>query len=691
MELDGPEHRNTTISQDICLDDLEIKFYEDIETSAPRSEIFGTLMTWLNGQIKQDIITQSERLLARFARLLHVCHQTNVEPSALTRVDDMFNKWLEKDAIQNPAYRRRYLITQQDLHRLLFEEIRDSQIPRAFSMSDNRGRTEDNHPSDLSLRQKKNTAKSENEDTKLTKIQQDTDYDTIMSAAPECSANVEKVAVDKSKRSGGFKYKRDVPQQPDDSHSQDADKEDMAITRAAIQMDFPPAAKISPPSTRASRRARYICKRCNKSGHMIQHCPTNLDPRYDQEPDQDYRCDFCGRHGNHYATLCPKNPHESSLTKQRERAEIELREPRTPSRNSRRDDQNQEISLKNFRKRYRSHSLKRRSQHRYRSRSPERYYYRRRGAGGYSPRTGNNDEHWPPFSDESDESPYKTRVRRSREAHMSISVSENRGKESPSESGNDGFPFGHLKGSHSPSRRIRTHLIVSSRQRHKDLDKVTRSDEGRLAYDDESDALGEIKSSPCSIVTTVTGRTFSIGKDEVTGSEIPSVTLTPENPDKTKDEIEDFLCALAADIMMERTDNHRSTGVDVADAERGTGSNLPMDTTSIHDDDNSDVVAESELPAIVTTPSPRHRLVQCPPFSPEVVSLFSVKETPIINVRSNRKTASQMMGKSEGCWIPRDDKVMRVPQAADLEDGVRAINSFLDTPKQQIRSDEWAW
>lgn len=25
----------------------------------------------------------------------------------------------------------------------------------------------------------------------------------------------------------------------------------------------------------------YVCKRCNKSGHYIQFCPTNNDPEYD--------------------------------------------------------------------------------------------------------------------------------------------------------------------------------------------------------------------------------------------------------------------------------------------------------------------------------------------------------------------------------------------------------------------------
>ncbi|KAI0969899.1 hypothetical protein F4678DRAFT_480664 [Xylaria arbuscula] len=680
MELhDQPEHRGTAISQDISLDDLEIRLYRDIETSALRSELFDTLMTWLNGQIKQDIITKSERLLARFVRLLHVCNQAETELSVPTKVDEVFNEWLEKDSIQNPAYRRRYLIIQQDVHRLLSEETRGSQISGAFSLSSDRGRAKENHPPALSLRQKHNSTRVENEDTKL---QHDTGYEMATSAAhrPKYSVKVEKVAIDKSERPGGFKHKREFSRQSDDSHSQDIDREDMAITREDITRDS--GTKISRSSMRTSRRSRYICKRCDESGHMIQHCPTNLDPRYDRAPDQDYQCHFCGRHGNHYATLCPQNPHESSLTKQRERAEMRIRESRTPSRSGQRHDHDREISLTESRGRYRSHSPRRRTQTRYRSRSPERYHSRQRGASDYSPRTGNG----APFSDELGESPYKMRVRRPREAYMSKGGSEGSGRESPSMSGDDRFRFGRRNGSHSPLRRIRSPVLGSSRQRHGDLDKVTRSDEGRLAYDDESDALGEFRSSPCPSVTTVTRHTFSIGKEEVTRSALPCVMPISRNIDKTKDETEDFLCALAADIMMKGTYSHRSTGVDAGDAEMGIRCNLSRDT-SMNDDDHSDVVTEAESPAIGTTSGPKHRLVQCPPFSPEVVSLFSAKETPIINVRSSRKTASQMMQKSEGCWIRHDGKATSVPLAADLKDGVRAINSFLHTQA----GSEYAW
>lgn len=87
-------------------------------------------------------------------------------------------------------------------------------------------------------------------------------------------------------------------------------------------------------SLAANPSSTYVCKRCNQegefgasqvcfgpdltsAGHKIQHCPTNLDPNFDKAPDPDYRCDFCKRLGDHFATLCPRNKQPWSLNEQR--------------------------------------------------------------------------------------------------------------------------------------------------------------------------------------------------------------------------------------------------------------------------------------------------------------------------------------------------------------------------------------
>lgn len=62
----------------------------------------------------------------------------------------------------------------------------------------------------------------------------------------------------------------------------------------------------------------------------MEHCPTNLDPNYDQplEPGY-YRCYCCGAYREHLTTLCPRNQKPESLTQQRIRAGVITGEPST--------------------------------------------------------------------------------------------------------------------------------------------------------------------------------------------------------------------------------------------------------------------------------------------------------------------------------------------------------------------------
>ncbi|KAJ2904374.1 hypothetical protein MKZ38_008159 [Zalerion maritima] len=58
----------------------------------------------------------------------------------------------------------------------------------------------------------------------------------------------------------------------------------------------------------------YVCKRCERPGHCVEDCPTNLDSRYDRRPGHDYFCNICGKRDDHYLNLCPRNTQPSSLT-----------------------------------------------------------------------------------------------------------------------------------------------------------------------------------------------------------------------------------------------------------------------------------------------------------------------------------------------------------------------------------------
>ncbi|KAI1276123.1 hypothetical protein F5Y07DRAFT_389335 [Xylaria sp. FL0933] len=588
-------------------------------------------MSWLDKQVKQDNATQSERFLRRFVNLMHMRNYTEVEPFTLSQVDEVFNTWLEKEAIQNPAYRRRYLMTQQDLHRLFAEEEQCLPGPGTFSQSGQQLRPKENNSPALPQSPKSSTAGAEKEDASML---QPTGHDTPMST---------------------------------DIHSQSGDTEAVTVARETAVVDSSPDTEMSRSSMETNHRGQrpdllddnpesfifrktYVCKRCNKPGHAIQHCPTNLDSTYDRAPSRDYQCKFCGRYGNHYATLCPKNPRQGSLTKQRERAKMESQEPRTPNQSGKHHYRDRETSAIYSRARHRSRSPRRRSRDHYRTRSFEHRRPFERGAYGYSPRTGNEDDrYWPPSSGEPDISPYTSRARLTRR-HMSLD--NTKGTESPSRSGDDTSRLEQRHDSSSALHYARSHSSKRVWQWHKDLDKVTTSNEGRLAYDDDIDTLGEPKSSPCPSVTNASQHAISIDEEETAEAMMPPMIEVPESLSKTKDEIEDFLCALEVDIMLKREYNPQTVGANSRDAKVEVGCGSSRDTYA-GDSNYSDVITGPESPAAETIPGPKYRKVQCPPFSPEVVSLFYKRENPIIHVKAKRSTADQLMEKSEGYWAHR--------------------------------------
>lgn len=386
-------------------------------------------------------------------------------------------------------------------------------------------------------------------------------------------------------------------------------------------------------------------------GHWIQYCPTNLDPRYDQAPAYDYRCNFCGQKGDHFATLCSKNPHEGSLTKQREHAIAEIREPRTPTRSSQRRYQSRESSATRLRDRYRLRSPEQCARDRYRSRTPE---YRRSHSGGtddYGTQILNEDDRRRQrHKDESDVSPYTARVRLTREFHMSSGNAKERGVSSGS--WDDPFRFERRPSTPPPLHRRKP------RRGHRDLDKVAKTDEGRLAYDDESE-LGP-KSSPYSPIASPQRHVNagSIGGEEVVLSSLSSLVVAPDDISQVEIKAEDFLSALAAEFILKQENTSRSTEADTYDDEmRADGDQTMKDHMA--GSECSDTTIESKPPAVQTTPSPKYRLVQCPPFRPEIVSLFYTRANPIINSRANRKTASQMMERSENLWTHRSGQADR--------------------------------
>ncbi|CZR62097.1 uncharacterized protein PAC_11994 [Phialocephala subalpina] len=73
--------------------------------------------------------------------------------------------------------------------------------------------------------------------------------------------------------------------------------------------------------------SNYVCNRCNKKGHHLQVCPTNLDPDYDRPPSSTYICEICNAVGEHFKSLCPRNTDPYSITQKRKSRGI-----RTPTK-----------------------------------------------------------------------------------------------------------------------------------------------------------------------------------------------------------------------------------------------------------------------------------------------------------------------------------------------------------------------
>ncbi|KAI1369586.1 hypothetical protein F5Y08DRAFT_350261 [Xylaria arbuscula] len=579
---------DTLLFQNMSSDDLLIIIHEKICQKVPHCEIFDYAMSWLNEQIKQDTVTQSDEDLGRFVRILHNRNYEYLAPIyqlpvfTLEQVDETFRRWLEKDAIDDPAYTRRYLIVQQDVHRLFASEAEN----------DRRSRT-DNKAAEIN-----EPGNSRPDDKPPTQEHSDS-----------CPKGAETDAIAESHEIASI----------------DSSPKREALCRGRDRMR---SSEGSEPSRLPKKKPKYICKRCDKPGHLLHLCPTNLDPLYDKAPPRDYRCVFCGRYGKHYATLCWKNPNEESLVKRRERAAAESQEPRTPNRNGRPLYRSRDNSTRRSQNHYRSRSPRQHHREYYRSRSPDRYYRRTDASRKEGDRL-----------DGSDISSYTARARLPLEHHGSSKSSRLRDSSSQSE---------RQRYTPSPSSCIRSPMPERTGNRRIDLGKLPRnSDEGRLAYDDDVSMITETTSPPSySNRSTSSQCNILASEGEISRTISSPIKLAPDDLSKIRQETEGFLSALAADIMSKGQGPPQFVVVNTHDTTMETGYDSSCEAGS---DDNNilDATTESGQPAAHKASGLEYRPVHSPAFSSEIVSLFNARENPIINKRAKRKTASQMMNDSE--------------------------------------------
>ncbi|KAI1180688.1 hypothetical protein F4777DRAFT_258734 [Nemania sp. FL0916] len=627
MELDsGLQALTINMIRDSSLEELEVTVNELIMTGTSRPDLFDLLMGWFNEQIKRDAFAQNESLLPGFIRLLHMNNHADIEPFNLLQVDEALNQWIQTDASQDSAYRRRYLIIQQDINRHFEEGMWHSQEPGTLSSTQYRYKQGKGDAPYLGYTREDSDMRTEGDEYDRPG---DTHHNTLLDFASS-SRILEKdnsTEIDEPDLCDDSSTIEDIlPKRLDDMMiiTDEAAQTASSTDKQARKYSTPSGQK--PPKYRVPRYFSglppvppedYICRRCKKSGHWIQRCPTNLDPTYDVAPPPTYRCGICKKKGHHFATLCPLNPHEESLARQREHAHSGLPEDK------KRHSFGQGSSARHSRGRSGPRGPKRRSRDHYRSRSPKDRRPQKDDEETCSPRfrDRDNDEFW-----HGDQSPYTARARLTGELQPSTerNVVDRPSRQSVGSSG-----YRHRSVT-PPARRSRSPPMnrKQQRQRRRALNQVTRSiDEGRLAYDDETDQ--SVGSKPPSYLSThhpsddVTG--IGSGSGEVVVSASSSKNKYSEEYNKAEREADDFLRELAAEIMSKAEGDSQAKEINRHGVILGAGGSS-MDHSAAR-----------------TIPSLGDQSVRRPQISPEVASLFGTQNIPPIKARPKRKTASEMM------------------------------------------------
>ncbi|RYP22491.1 hypothetical protein DL767_009025 [Monosporascus sp. MG133] len=108
--------------EEISLDELATKINTAFPDKVGKSQALHLLMGWLHEQIKRDKIVEQWSLLPDFVSLF-TCGTLQVGFFRKEEVDQAFEEWQRKDAEENPANRRRYLMAQAEIQHL-FEQTK---------------------------------------------------------------------------------------------------------------------------------------------------------------------------------------------------------------------------------------------------------------------------------------------------------------------------------------------------------------------------------------------------------------------------------------------------------------------------------------------------------------------------------------------------------------------------------------
>lgn len=288
MELEiNRQALDAEMLRSISLEELQVQIYKSAVANVPRTELLEMLMSWLKEHIKHGTVTQDENLLEGFVKLLHLRNYTEIECFSLEQVDEVFNAWLDKEAIQNPAYKRRFLITQLDVQRLFLEAKQHTQNLKTISLPDPQQGQGGNYLLAPSCGRNNEGKQIENESTNLP---QDASHDMSLGPIRDSRYMVKARFIDKSNKLDGFTDRGAAPSQRlSHGHSQDTGADTMSVKEEGTLVTSPQDTKKSQRIVHHGLKSKahndipgrrvppkdYICNRCHEPGAMTRIVSAN--------------------------------------------------------------------------------------------------------------------------------------------------------------------------------------------------------------------------------------------------------------------------------------------------------------------------------------------------------------------------------------------------------------------------------
>ncbi|KAI0010971.1 hypothetical protein F4779DRAFT_616038 [Xylariaceae sp. FL0662B] len=628
----------------LTLKELENKLNNVSPEQIYRPQVLETLMGWLHEQIKEDTIMQQKSLLPDFMNLLTMQNRLPVVPFNESEVGQIFKEWQIKDAVENPANRRRYLIAHSEIQRLFQEDGSGSdQENRRFSLKS------------PSQSQHEGLSALPNEDFGtgvLADIGNKTSKHTNLAGGKRNKTGANEIPLGKRKSLRGIAeqeaikfdeygkslavppvpdtipttQKKGLPLRDSDSAGATTIGETDALDVTAESM--PQSLEMGKPS--ASSRKHF---------HGRKHQSSTGGFDFSRPTPPGYVCKRCGRPGKDTGFSSAQQTWtrngtnllrliiDVSLTKQRQRVSTQ---PSTPTQDDARSYRDRRSPSPYQRRRSRSPVVHR----------PHKGHDIYRPDVSPRPQYEDSDRRSRHYVDRTSVSPWSARERMTREL-------QRRG-ESPRRHAPDKYRPRGRSASPPRSHRDRTAPTqIRSVLRGDPTEARNREREGRLAYDDDvfmdsdpATLTPEWFESPKQQAIGPAGRS-----DKVTKYMSSTPDETPEQMEQAKRETSQFLELLGVEILTnESSIDHSLESVvmmDIDDDAMVSDSHMSVDTTT-GEEDYCKIAAEEGPPAYLERGGVLFQTVLAPRFSPNVVEMFRGRGNPVIHPKSNRKTAEEI-------------------------------------------------